>query len=273
MDPLGYASGDKNLFRYVSNEPTIATDPSGTQGRTVFLPVPNLSGHEVIPPILPIGAGKQPPADMGTMSGGVIWPIVWRISPRGQFDTSGGEVIQHVIITSNVMYQNNEWSQHPIVGRFLALDYWEAWYIPNNRRDPIPVFLPGPLLAFLSQGLDPNGLAALAANPANDFYALRPINKGKTKGTVNWFGEAWYFPSLNDDDLQAKPLGFVRGPSNPNLPKFSPAVELLWTPNSPVVRNTLMAWTHSNQVYHGMSIDWDFERGKFHRFMVLRIPE
>ena len=28
-DPLGFAGGDLNLYRYVKNEPTNATDPSG----------------------------------------------------------------------------------------------------------------------------------------------------------------------------------------------------------------------------------------------------
>src|SRR5206468_6687385 len=28
-DPLGFAAGDSNLYRYVNNEPTNATDPSG----------------------------------------------------------------------------------------------------------------------------------------------------------------------------------------------------------------------------------------------------
>jgi len=31
QDPLGFAAGDSNLYRYVNNEPTNATDPSGLQ--------------------------------------------------------------------------------------------------------------------------------------------------------------------------------------------------------------------------------------------------
>jgi hypothetical protein len=34
-DPLGFEAGDTNLFRYVGNKPTIATDPTGLAGKTV----------------------------------------------------------------------------------------------------------------------------------------------------------------------------------------------------------------------------------------------
>jgi uncharacterized protein RhaS with RHS repeats len=30
-DPLGFASGDPNLYRYLGNNPVNATDPNGTQ--------------------------------------------------------------------------------------------------------------------------------------------------------------------------------------------------------------------------------------------------
>ncbi|MDW8244935.1 MAG: RHS repeat-associated core domain-containing protein, partial [Thermogemmata sp.] len=29
LDPIGFAAGDANLYRYLSNRPTHATDPSG----------------------------------------------------------------------------------------------------------------------------------------------------------------------------------------------------------------------------------------------------
>ena len=34
-DPLGYEAGDANLYRYVGNSPTNATDPSGLYERDV----------------------------------------------------------------------------------------------------------------------------------------------------------------------------------------------------------------------------------------------
>jgi RHS repeat-associated protein len=35
QDPLGFDAGDSNLYRYVKNRPTVATDPSGFQGAVV----------------------------------------------------------------------------------------------------------------------------------------------------------------------------------------------------------------------------------------------
>ena len=32
QDPLGFDAGDSNLYRYVNNAPTDATDPSGLEG-------------------------------------------------------------------------------------------------------------------------------------------------------------------------------------------------------------------------------------------------
>jgi len=32
QDPIGFAGGDANLYRYVGNSPTNATDPSGLEG-------------------------------------------------------------------------------------------------------------------------------------------------------------------------------------------------------------------------------------------------
>ncbi|MBY0516242.1 MAG: RHS repeat-associated core domain-containing protein [Bacteriovoracaceae bacterium] len=33
-DPIGFAGGDFNLYRYVSNRPTLLNDPRGTNGLT-----------------------------------------------------------------------------------------------------------------------------------------------------------------------------------------------------------------------------------------------
>ncbi len=37
-DPLGYAAGDQNLYRYVGNSPTNATDPSGLKKKKRHAP-------------------------------------------------------------------------------------------------------------------------------------------------------------------------------------------------------------------------------------------
>jgi RHS repeat-associated protein len=38
-DPLGFAAGDANLYRYVGNTPTLATDPSGNIAWFVAVPL------------------------------------------------------------------------------------------------------------------------------------------------------------------------------------------------------------------------------------------
>jgi RHS repeat-associated protein len=38
QDPLGFDAGDSNLYRYVNNQPTVATDPSGLANETHALP-------------------------------------------------------------------------------------------------------------------------------------------------------------------------------------------------------------------------------------------
>jgi RHS repeat-associated protein len=39
QDPLGFAAGDANLYRYVGNRPTLATDPSGNIAIVPILPI------------------------------------------------------------------------------------------------------------------------------------------------------------------------------------------------------------------------------------------
>jgi RHS repeat-associated protein len=39
QDPLGFAAGDANLYRYVGNRPTLATDPSGNIAIVLILPI------------------------------------------------------------------------------------------------------------------------------------------------------------------------------------------------------------------------------------------
>jgi hypothetical protein len=44
VDPIGFAGGDANLYRYVENDPTNATDPSGLAGRYICI-------HQAEPPL------------------------------------------------------------------------------------------------------------------------------------------------------------------------------------------------------------------------------
>ena len=51
QDPMGFAAGDTNLYRYVGNSPTSIADPSGS----IVLPVTKLIAPSLFPPRLDIG--------------------------------------------------------------------------------------------------------------------------------------------------------------------------------------------------------------------------
>jgi uncharacterized protein RhaS with RHS repeats len=56
-DPLGFAAGDTNLYRYVHNDPTDLTDPTGLQAKVVKegenTPLKTLSYPLIAPPFGP----------------------------------------------------------------------------------------------------------------------------------------------------------------------------------------------------------------------------
>jgi RHS repeat-associated protein len=45
QDPIGFAAGDENLYRYVGNSPTNATDPTGLETYVKGLPLHNKTGY------------------------------------------------------------------------------------------------------------------------------------------------------------------------------------------------------------------------------------
>ena len=70
QDPKGFAAGDANLYRYVGNAPTIATDPTGTQdgGGVTLNPVivaPGPTGGILFIPVIPVPGPN----------GGVAFPV------------------------------------------------------------------------------------------------------------------------------------------------------------------------------------------------------
>lgn len=51
-DPIGFAAGDSNLYRYVGNSPTNETDPSGLQRGRNHLPYPLHLGGSALQPVI-----------------------------------------------------------------------------------------------------------------------------------------------------------------------------------------------------------------------------
>ena len=76
-DPLGFAAGDANVYRYVSNDPTAATDPSGEDPATAMILLFILGGGllafsgcsgaftptKLPPPAVPVSPYFQPNLD------------------------------------------------------------------------------------------------------------------------------------------------------------------------------------------------------------------
>jgi RHS repeat-associated protein len=73
QDPLGFDAGDSNLYRYVNNNPTLATDPSG------FIPFPAgtvinaYNGNIFVKGIPVIGWQYGGPPSFAMDKGGIVW--------------------------------------------------------------------------------------------------------------------------------------------------------------------------------------------------------
>ena len=52
QDPLGFSAGDSNLYRYVHNQPTDATDPSGLLAKLYVFGIEGLFGNIFVPKFL-----------------------------------------------------------------------------------------------------------------------------------------------------------------------------------------------------------------------------
>ena len=106
-DPDGFEAGDANLYRYVGNDPTNATDPSGLKGQfTTSSTTPGgvlynffqSRGPELMPEVVSPGPGN------GNFSRGEViqsMPGAGNVHslprpPRGwtQHNSSGGQIIQ-----------------------------------------------------------------------------------------------------------------------------------------------------------------------------------
>src|SRR5271169_2700810 len=115
--PLAFDGGDSNFYRYIRDDPTNATDPSG------------LKPDEEVPKLniefQPIYTFNPPEDSKAKNTGAFIWPISWVLSKQS---ATGGYVIQHVKITLKGDKPKN-WPGD------AELDYYEAWqFDANNNR-------------------------------------------------------------------------------------------------------------------------------------------
>ena len=78
-DPIGFAAGDANLYRYVSNSPTTHTDPSGLEEASIG-PAPNPTPWWKVPFVRdPRSSGELQSPGMYHWAVGNLY---WRLGPR-----------------------------------------------------------------------------------------------------------------------------------------------------------------------------------------------
>jgi hypothetical protein len=180
-DPIGFSAGDANLFRYVVNDPTNATDPSGLQPE----PLPPPTAWEELPPPerlltdvkLVAEPTSKPLTDAAT--GSYLAPIVWKLTkPAGPH---GGVIIQLV---------ESELKAYDSKGDLVKEDkkkFYEAWYVPPDKQSPALASKPGD-------------------TPYNDFYATLNLGAKVTRYTDSTVGRAWYFEGLTSVFHDAAPI-------------------------------------------------------------------
>ncbi len=109
-DPIGFDAGDPNLYRYVGNSPTNATDPSGTVMRTLIKPT----------------AGKLP----GQFKQQFRFSI-----ENDEHDCERFAVIQRVKVTVKVTYEDSQGPKRVWIGK---TSYFESFGIYPDGTKEIP---------------------------------------------------------------------------------------------------------------------------------------
>jgi RHS repeat-associated protein len=112
QDPIGFAAGDANLYRYVNNSPTNATDPTGKKGFEII----NKGIRE----------GER---------GGFDVFANWHVSPAPK---AKSWIIQkiHATFTAEYCDSGNSWKPIDDKRNDGKWDYWEAWPIEAGSNSP-----------------------------------------------------------------------------------------------------------------------------------------
>ncbi len=133
VDPMGFAAGDNNLYRYVGNDPTNTTDPTGL----------------VAPPVPPVVLTQQllPPTTVNPITvkpdGQFTWGVQFKLSsPSGP---NGGLIIQRV--QRKVMFFNGRSGKYqstsdnlrdcPIRWQLRIMGYENTSLSQRHHRRPV----------------------------------------------------------------------------------------------------------------------------------------
>ena len=131
-DPIGFAAGDANLYRYVGNSPTNYTDPDGLERRSANdFYILDVTSQRIAGPR---GRGRPGPwGDFGYTINWLVSPKAVK-APRGSGLSNDSWIVQHVQVTFDVKDKNGNPVKHPADdGNW---DYWEAWYVGPGKRSP-----------------------------------------------------------------------------------------------------------------------------------------
>jgi RHS repeat-associated protein len=198
QDPMGFGAGDANLYRYVGNDPTNETDPSG---------LTHLSYVSVTPPVL----GKF---------GAFVWPIKWRVDN----DRAIGAIMQRIDLDWNI----TGYPRDPNKGSFpvnphYAQDlkrqksWYEAWPVSDGKalnNDQIKGILGSPFAGKpdLVKIYNDDGIKTdYSKTMANDWffmYSTQRDKNGKRQDilyeTEGWFqitARATFYDKMSSSDL------------------------------------------------------------------------
>jgi RHS repeat-associated protein len=247
QDPIGFDAGDSNLYRYVKNEPTTFTDPSGALPcfPGFFLPGPQLSAQSVSGPRRVPGAEKN---------GGFIWGIKWSLS-RPSDPVQGGFVVQHVVVT--IKTKKNGKAFPDFRDPLGDLDWWEYWPVKANKTSPDLEDLFDTLKRIIIGGA--GGLGNPGVVKINDLYAMKN-GPPKTDGTLTFTGTAWYMdgrgiPAGIPGIFKimaggAKYAGLLPSflSTDPNAKKFLAATFSQMPMSLPVAHNISVKWKKNDDV-------------------------
>jgi RHS repeat-associated protein len=270
-DPSGIFADDTNLYRYVQNQATLLTDPTGL--------VAQLSAKTTIP----IQLGEF---------GEFVWGIKWKLSEASK---NGGWIIQRVRHKFTVTKDGQPRSD---VRGTRSHDFYEAWYVEKGSKErdlnypPILVLYDGLILTSL---LNRNNILNRAnlfleytASRAlyDDIYSmgkpgqlgfdpiLRPRYRG-TDGRIDITGDAFYIEehaspfaigdyfgmTLNNPETLAGPiLSGIAGkptglPGGAIFPPRSFFIEAMYA-------DALKKGLASKKTKHTISVEWTKNNSK-----------
>jgi RHS repeat-associated protein len=260
QDPLGFAAGDSNLYRYVMNEATMVEDPSGLRvGGVLPSAFPSavlpLYTYSLVQGIQQFPFGPRFPPNLGATqlkaytsyrpntsgpkngkNGGFIWGLNWYV-PNNR---TGGVIAQHVTVRFNVYQNGRPFADPRDTGDW---DYWEFWRVSPKASHPTRSDL-----WYLSPYVD-----RITVGQANDVFALYDGTKC-TYGSITFTGIAYFVASQQIPNL----TGTVKSPHSIHLPSI-----ISTDPNAPAILGGIFGNVSSvsTPLLHQIIVSWDARKG------------